>query len=40
MAGLIMDTNYWTRGRTLESLGLAGLSPGEIRRIAGHGELR
>ena len=40
LAGLIMDTNYWTRGRTLESLGLAGLSPGEIRRIAGHGELR
>ena len=28
LAGLIMDTNYWTRGRTLESLGLAGLSPG------------
>jgi len=34
LAGLIMDTNYWTRGRTLETLGLAGLSPGEIRRIA------
>lgn len=34
LAGLIMDTNFWTRGRTLESLGLAGLSPGEIRRIA------
>jgi len=37
LAGLIMDTNYWTRGRTLESLGLAGLSPGEIRRIAATG---
>lgn len=37
LAGLIMDTNYWTRGRTLESLGLAGLSPGEIRRIAAMG---
>ncbi|MFH1329058.1 MAG: NAD/NADP octopine/nopaline dehydrogenase family protein [Actinomycetota bacterium] len=34
LAGLIMDTNFWTRGRTLETLGLAGLSPGEIRRIA------
>jgi opine dehydrogenase len=34
LAGLIMDTNYWTRGRTMETLGLAGLSPGEIRRIA------
>jgi opine dehydrogenase len=34
MAGLMMDTNFWTRGRTLESLGLAGLSLGEIRRIA------
>jgi len=34
MAGLMMDTNFWTRGRTLESLGLDGLSPGEIRRIA------
>jgi opine dehydrogenase len=34
LAGLIMDTNYWTGGRTLETLGLAGLSPGEIRRIA------
>ena len=34
LAGLIMDTNFWTRGRTLEGLGLAGLSPGEIRRIA------
>ncbi|MBU1227717.1 MAG: NAD/NADP octopine/nopaline dehydrogenase family protein [Actinobacteria bacterium] len=34
LAGLIMDTNYWTRGRTLETLGMAGLSPGEIRRIA------
>ena len=33
LAGLIMDTNYWTWGRTLETLGLAGLSPGEIRRI-------
>jgi opine dehydrogenase len=33
-AGLMMDTNFWTRGRTLESLGLDGLSPGEIRRIA------
>jgi opine dehydrogenase len=38
LAGLIMDTNYWTRGRTLESLGLAGLSPGEIRRIAETGD--
>jgi opine dehydrogenase len=34
LAGLMMDTNFWTRGRTLENLGLAGLSPGEIRRIA------
>lgn len=34
LAGLIMDTNFWTRGRTLESLELAGLSLGEIRRIA------
>jgi opine dehydrogenase len=34
LAGLIMQTNYWTRGRTLESLGLAGLSREEIRRIA------
>ena len=33
-AGLMMDTNFWTRGRTLASLGLDGLSPGEIRRIA------
>jgi hypothetical protein len=38
LAGIIMDTNYWTRGRTLQSLGLAGLSPGEIRRIAETGE--
>lgn len=37
VAGLVMDTNYWTGGRTLESLGLAGLSPGEIRRIAATG---
>ena len=37
LAGLMMDTNYWTGGRTLESLGLAGLSPGEIRRIAAMG---
>jgi opine dehydrogenase len=33
IAGLIHDTNYWRRGRTLESLGLDGLSPGEIKKV-------
>ncbi len=33
VAGLIHGTNYWRRGRTLESLGLDGLSPGEIRDV-------
>lgn len=37
LAGLMMDTNYWTGGRTMESLGLDGLSPGEISRIAARG---
>ena len=40
LAGLIMDTNYWTRGRTLESLGLAGLEPGRDPPHRRHGELR
>lgn len=37
VAGLIHDTNYWRGGRTLESLGLDGLSPGEIRSVVEKG---
>lgn len=37
LAGIVHQTNYWSRGRTLESLGLAGLSPAEIRRVASYG---
>ncbi len=33
LAGLVHDTNYWRTGRTVESLGLDGLSPGEIRQV-------
>ncbi len=37
LAGLVHETNFWARGRTLERLGLRGLSPAEIRRIASDG---
>ena len=37
LAGLIHETNFWSRGRTLASLGLEGLSPIEIRRVASDG---
>lgn len=37
LAGLVHQTNYWSRGRTLESLELEGLSPAEIRRVASDG---
>ena len=37
LAGLVYDTNFWARGRTLASLGLGGLSPGEIQRVAAEG---
>jgi opine dehydrogenase len=37
LAGLIHETNFWSRGRTLTSLGLEGLSPAEIRRVASDG---
>jgi opine dehydrogenase len=37
VAGLVHETNYWSRGRTLASLGLEGLSPAEIRRVATEG---
>lgn len=37
LAGLVHETNYWSRGRTLESLDLGGLSPAEIRQVASEG---
>lgn len=37
LAGFVHETNYWSHGRTLESLGLGGLSPTEIRRVASEG---
>jgi opine dehydrogenase len=37
LAGLVHQTNYWSRGRTLKSLGLEGLSPAEIRQVASEG---
>ena len=37
IAGLIHGTNYWRHGRTLESLGLDGLSPSEIRNVVEKG---
>ena len=37
LAGLVHETNFWTRGRTLGRLGLEGLSPPEIRRVATDG---
>jgi opine dehydrogenase len=37
LAGLVHETNYWSRGRTLESLDLGGLSPAEIRHVASEG---
>jgi opine dehydrogenase len=37
LAGIIYETNFWTHGRTLASLGLEGLSPGEIQRVATSG---
>jgi opine dehydrogenase len=37
LAGLVHQTNYWSRGRTLKNLGLEGLSPAEIRRVASEG---
>ena len=37
LAGLIHETNFWSRGRTLERLGLHELSPGEIRRLIEEG---
>jgi opine dehydrogenase len=37
LAGLVHETNYWSRGRTLGALGLEGLSPAEIRRVASDG---
>jgi opine dehydrogenase len=40
LAGLVHETNYWSRGRTLESLGLVGLSPAEIRHVASEGYAR
>ena len=37
LAGIVHQTNFWSRGRTLERLGLAGLSPAEIRQVASYG---
>lgn len=37
LAGLVHQTNYWSKGRTLDRLGLEGLSPTEIRRVASEG---
>jgi opine dehydrogenase len=37
LAGLVHDTNYWRKGRTLERLGLDDLSPGEIRAVIENG---
>ncbi len=37
LAGLLHETNFWSRGRTLSRLGLDGLSPAEIRRVASEG---
>lgn len=37
LAGLVHQTNYWSHGRTLERLGLEGLSPAEIRQVASDG---
>jgi opine dehydrogenase len=37
LASIVYETNFWTHGRTLASLGLEGLSPGEIQRIATNG---
>ena len=37
LAGLVHETNFWARGRTLDRLGLEGLSPPEIRRVASEG---
>lgn len=37
LAGLMHTTNYWSRGRTLATLGLEGLSPAEIEQVAMYG---
>jgi opine dehydrogenase len=37
LAGLVHETNFWSRGRTLVGLALEGLSPAEIRRVASEG---
>lgn len=37
LAGLVHETNFWSRGRTLERLGLGGLSAQEIRKVASEG---
>ncbi|HLV90023.1 MAG: NAD/NADP octopine/nopaline dehydrogenase family protein [Acidimicrobiales bacterium] len=37
LSGLMHLTNYWSRGRTLATLGLEGLSPAEIKRVATKG---
>ena len=38
MAGFLRETRFWSRGRTLERLGLDQLSPTELRRFVEEGE--
>jgi hypothetical protein len=34
------QTDYWAEGRTIEKMGLAGLTVAEIRRLALEGDVR
>lgn len=38
LASLMNQTDYWTEGRTIEKMGLAGLTVAEIRRLALEGD--
>jgi opine dehydrogenase len=38
LASLMNDTDYWAEGRTVEKMGLAGLTVAEIRRLALEGD--
>ncbi len=39
LASLLTKTDYWSMGRTVEKMGLAGLSVAQIRRLALEGEI-
>ncbi|HEY8393046.1 MAG TPA: NAD/NADP octopine/nopaline dehydrogenase family protein [Capillibacterium sp.] len=39
LASLMTQTDYWAEGRTIEKMGLAGLTVAEIRRLALEGDL-